>query len=221
MIAASIFISSGAQAAGGVALGSTRVIYPLDANQVSLPISNSDTKDVFLIQSWVSEANGKKSADFVITPPLFVIQPGRENLLRIMYTGKKALPSDRESLYYLNSKSIPSGAPAPGKNTLQIATQNIIKLFVRPKNLPMKPGLAPGALRCQVTGNTLSVKNASPYYVTLVQLNVGTRTLPNTMVAPLSSATVNIQGGTAGGNKVTFKTINDFGATSAEQQCRA
>jgi fimbrial chaperone protein len=220
-MAASFFLSASAQAAGGVALGSTRVIYPQDANQVSLPISNSDTKDVFLIQSWVSEANGAKSADFVITPPLFVIQPGRENLLRIMYTGKKVLPSDRETLYYLNSKSIPSGAPTPGKNTLQIATQNIIKLFVRPKNLPFRPDQAPGMLRCQVSGNTLSVKNASPYYVTLVQLNVGTRVLPNTMVAPLSSATVTIPGGSAGGNRVTFKTINDFGATSAGQQCGA
>lgn len=73
--------------AGGIALGSTRVIYPQGDKQVSLPIINSSSNNVFLIQSWVANADGGRSADFVVTPPLFVIQPGKENLLRIMYVG--------------------------------------------------------------------------------------------------------------------------------------
>ncbi|WP_164720208.1 fimbria/pilus periplasmic chaperone, partial [Enterobacter hormaechei] len=76
-----IGISSSASA-GGIALGGTRVIYPQGDKQASLAIINSSTNTTFLIQSWVSNAEGAKSADFVITPPLFVIHPKKENTLR-------------------------------------------------------------------------------------------------------------------------------------------
>lgn len=89
------------------ALGATRVIYPQGSKQTSLPIINSSASNVFLIQSWVANADGSRSTDFIITPPLFVIQPKKENILRIMYVGP-SLPTDRESVFYLNSKAIPS-----------------------------------------------------------------------------------------------------------------
>lgn len=73
--------------AGGIALGSTRVIYPQGSKQVSLPVINSSDSNVFLIQSWISNADGSRTSDFIMTPPLFVIQPKKENLLRIMYVG--------------------------------------------------------------------------------------------------------------------------------------
>lgn len=40
-----LFPVASVQAAGGIALGATRVIYPADAKQTSLSISNSDTKE--------------------------------------------------------------------------------------------------------------------------------------------------------------------------------
>ena len=44
--------------AGGIALGATRVIYPQGSKQTSLPIINSSASNVFLIQSWVANADG-------------------------------------------------------------------------------------------------------------------------------------------------------------------
>ncbi|RFM85204.1 fimbrial chaperone protein FimC, partial [Salmonella enterica subsp. enterica serovar Heidelberg str. CFSAN002075] len=41
------------QAAGGIALGATRVIYPSAAKQTSLAISNSDTQERYLVNSWI------------------------------------------------------------------------------------------------------------------------------------------------------------------------
>ena len=64
--------------AGGVGLGTTRVIYPQNSSQASLSIQNTDASKVFLIQSWVSNPDGNKSADFIITPPIFVIQPKKK-----------------------------------------------------------------------------------------------------------------------------------------------
>lgn len=203
--------------AGGVALGATRLIYPQGDKQISLPITNSDTKDVFLIQNWVSDSEGKKVNDFVITPPLFVIQPNKENILRIMYVGQDNLPQDRETVFYLNSKAIPSTDKSKQSgSSLQIATQSVIKLFVRPKKLPTAAIDAPKTLRCQVSGNTLTVTNPSPYYVTLVQLHVGDKKLENDMVPPKGSKVINTPGATGG---VTFQTMNDYGAMTSRQSC--
>ena len=203
--------------AGGVALGATRIIYPQGDKQISLPITNSDSKDVFLIQSWVSDAEGKKSNDFVITPPLFVIQPQKENTLRIMYVGQDNLPQDRESVFYLNSKAIPSvDKSKQNGSSLQIATQSVIKLFIRPKKLPMPAIDAPKTLRCELAGNNLTVTNPSPYYVTLVQLHVGNKKLENDMVPPKGNKVINIQGASG---SVSFQTMNDYGAMTAKQGC--
>ncbi|MFU2315127.1 fimbria/pilus periplasmic chaperone [Rahnella sp. PCH160] len=203
--------------AGGISLGATRVIYPQGAAQTSLSIANSDVGKVFLIQSWVSESDGKKSTDFVITPPIFVIQPNKENTIRIMYVGKNPLPVDRESLYYLNSKAIPSGKPEEGKNTLQIATETTIKMFVRPDNLPTKSLEAPKAIRCKLNGANVSVSNPTPYYVTLVGITVGDQKLPNTMVAPKSDTQIPLTGGPGG--TIKFQTVNDFGSKTDQQSC--
>lgn len=204
--------------AGGVALGATRVIYPQGDKQTSLPVTNSSASNVFLIQSWVANADGSRSGDFIITPPLFVLLPQKENILRIMYVGP-TLPTDRESVFFLNSKAIPSVDKRKLQgNTLQIATQSVIKLFVRPKDLPMPSTAAPAALRCQRSAGSITILNPSPYYVSLVDLHVGQARLANTMVAPKASLTLNTVG--KSGN-FTFQTVNDFGANTPKQACEA
>lgn len=55
-----LFTSLNVQAAGGIALGATRVIYPAAAKQTSLAISNSDTKERYLVNSWVENSAGQK-----------------------------------------------------------------------------------------------------------------------------------------------------------------
>ncbi|WP_253296547.1 fimbria/pilus periplasmic chaperone [Serratia ureilytica] len=199
--------------AGGISLGATRVIYPAGVKQVSLAVTNSDKNSRFLIQSWIENADEKKSADFVLTPPLFVSKPNSENTLRIMHIGPE-LPKDRETVFWLNSKAIPAverGA-IEGKNVLQIAILSRIKLFFRPQSLPSTPADAPKQLRFSLQGNTLNIDNPSPYYVTLVNLNIGSHKLPNTMVPPKSNSKVSLPEGASG--SVTYQTVNDYGANT-------
>lgn len=203
--------------AGGIALGSTRIIYPQNAQQISLPITSNDESKPYLIQSWVSAPDGKKSNDFIITPPIFVIQPNKENTLRIMHVGKKPLPTDRESLFYLTSKAIPSGKPEEGKNILMIATESTIKMFVRPDHLPSASTDAPAMLHCKLSGASITVTNASPYYVTMVNMTAGSQALPNTMVAPKSDVQIPVTGGPGG--TIKFKTLNDYGSRTDLQTC--
>lgn len=114
----------------GVSLGATRIIYNSNIKQTNLVITNSDKQNSFLIQSWVSDNQGIKNNDFIVTPPLYILDANKENALRIMYTGAP-LPEDRESLFWMNVKVIPSLQDELAKeNTLQIAIQSRIKLFI-------------------------------------------------------------------------------------------
>lgn len=205
--------------ASGVALGATRIIYPEGEKQVSINVTNSDDKESFLVQSWVADKTGAKSASFIVTPPLFVLKPAKMNVLRIMYNGP-ALPEDKESVFYLNNKAIPSvEKKTQSGNSLQIATQSVIKLFVRPKHLTVNPSDAPAMLRCQLHESGLTLSNPSPFFVTLVNFYVDGKKQPNTMVPPLGSETVHPAGATKGA--VTYQTLNDYGAITPALACKA
>ena len=193
---------------GGIALGATRVIYPQSASQTSLPISNSSTSQRFLINSWVEDANGHKVNSFVATPPLFVSEPKTENTLRIVYVGEP-LPKDRESLFYLNVKAIPSldKNAVAGKNILQLAILSRIKMFVRPDNLPLQESDVTDKITFCKAGDRIQINNPTPYYVTLVNITVNGKKGENIMIPPLDSAYL-----PATGNEITFQSINDYGA---------
>ncbi len=206
-----LLVSLPTYAAGGIALGATRVIYPAEAKQTSLAITNSHKQERYLINAWIENEQGTKEKSFAVTPPLFVSEPDSENTLRIIYAGP-ALAKDRESLFYLNVKAIPSvdKASIEGKNVLQLAVLSRIKVFVRPCNLAMQPDEALSHLRFKRVGNQLKVSNASPYYITLVNLRLGEQRVENLMIAPGQSAQQHLPSGA--GNMLSWQSVNDYGA---------
>ena len=112
----------------GVIIGGTRVIYSEGNKDVSISVENPD-KIPYLIQSWIDGIDEKKQSDFTITPPLFRLNPEKTNALRIFLTENK-LPQDKESLFWLNIKTIP--ATERTENSLQIAFKTQMKLIYRP-----------------------------------------------------------------------------------------
>lgn len=202
---------------GGITLNSTRIIYPLEAKQTNVSVRNTSSKSTFLIQSWVEDGAGNKTKDFVVTPPLFTSGAGNENMLRLMFSGGE-LPRDRESLYFFNTKAIPSldKQGLEGKNALILATVTRIKLFVRPAGLKALPDVAPSALRFSKAGLKLNINNPTPYYLTLTDIKIGSQKLQDTMVAPMSNGSIPLPSGSAG--DITFSTINDFGGVTKAQK---
>ncbi|MCU5774371.1 fimbria/pilus periplasmic chaperone [Erwiniaceae bacterium BAC15a-03b] len=198
---------------GGVSIQGTRIIYPLHAKQQSITVSNTSAKDAFLVQSWTEDAAGKKSKDFVVTPPLYLSGPKNENILRLMQLNSN-VPQDRESLYYFIVKAIPSVDDASGtnKSVLQIATASRIKLFVRPAGLTPEAARAPDYLSFQHQGSQLNIDNPTPYYITLTRIECDGKGVKDIMVAPKSHAFASLPTGSA--RSITFSTINDYGAIS-------
>lgn len=193
---------------GGISLGATRVIYPADAKQVSLSIMNSNNKERFLINAWIENTSEEKTKDFLITPPLFVAEAGAENTLRIINVAPN-LPQDRESVFWINVKAIPSidKSALADKNILQLAILSRIKLFVRPSGLTATPESALQNLKFSKSGESISVDNPSPYHVSFVNVYLDKEKLANVMAAPFSKTKIS----STNGSNLSYQTVNDFG----------
>ncbi|WP_174849059.1 fimbrial biogenesis chaperone [Yersinia artesiana] len=200
-------------AQAGVAVGGTRVIYDGAKKEATLSVTNQDKNTPYLIQSWVDnfEATNNNKVPFIITPPLFRLDGGQESNLRILLAGGN-LPQDRESVYWLNVKTIPSSKKGDG-NQLFISIKNRIKLFYRPAGLAGNAADAYKALRFARQGKQLQVSNPTAYHVSFHTLKVGSSEIKGAlMVAPQGTLTVDLPAGATGA--VSWQAINDFGGTS-------
>lgn len=211
-LALSLCIST-AQAAGGVGLGATRMVWLSSDTQSVLNVRNTDTQAPFLIQSWIENADGKRSSDFVVTPPLFVLRPNSENGVRLMFSGPP-LPTDRETLYWMVVKAIPQSSSQSRNNTLQFASANRIKLFYRPATLASTINEAWQEISGEARADNVTLINPTPYYMTLTGLRVDSRPLKTVMLPPKSSVTLSENLPAA--RQFSYSTINDYGALTRE-----
>lgn len=205
------------EAYANVTISGTRVIYEGNKREASILVTNQDENRPYLIQSFISvDENGKK-APFIVTPPLFRLDGGKENILRIMRTGGD-LPLDKESVFYLNVKAIPS-AQDNMQNTLFITVKTRIKLFYRPEKIQGDAEESYKLLTFRRLGKQLEVKNPSNYYVTINQLKIGNQIVnlnDTDMIAPQEIAYFNISANSS--NLISWNSINSYGGISAEMK---
>lgn len=213
VVIALAFVLASFTAQAGIVIGGTRVIYNGDKKETSAAIRDPDKSGVYLVQSWVDSGEKQSKAPFIVTPPLFRINPGEENMLRIVRTGG-SLPEDRESVFWLNVKSIPATDDSqPHNNVLQVVVKSRLKLFYRPAGLEGQPETAYHKLSVARSGNRLTVSNPTPYYVTLFTLKVdGLEIKDADMVPPKGNVSFTLPSATA--STVTWQAISDYGGVS-------
>lgn len=208
LIACAILSAGVSAASAGVIIGGTRIIYDGNKKEASVSVKNPDSTP-YLIQSWIeTSSGGAEKAPFIITPPLYRLDKGQQNVERILLSG--SLPQDKESLYWLNIKAIPSAKR--GENTLQIAVKTRIKLIYRPSSLKGSlPEQLADKLTWQRTGNQIQVTNPTYYVMNFSEIAVGGKRLDNvSYVLPGSTARFNLPAGVSSGS-VVYKIINDYG----------
>lgn len=200
--------------AGGVALSHTRVIYDGSKREASLTVSNKNTTEEYLIQSWIDDDKGNKKTPFIITPPLFKLNANKNNVLRIVNTSN-SLPQDRESVYWVNVKAIPSKSEGASNNTLQIAVRTRLKLFYRPEGLKGRSMDGWNQLRfSQAGGNQIKVDNPSAFNLTFNKFSANGHDVEKTgMVPAKGSLTITLPAGTGNVSEVKYNIINDFGTS--------
>ena len=219
-LALGVLFVSGVQA--NIIITGTRVIYPADQKQVNVQLNNQSELPA-LMQAWVDSGDEQSSptslsateVPFIIVPSVSRMEANAGQTLRISYTGKKALPQDRESIFYLNVLDIPpkpKAKPDGNNNYLQIALRSQIKLFYRPQ-LSINQLEAFQAVQWKRESNYLVVDNPSPYFITFSVVKVGQKKLKEVgMVAPFSQKKV--LANVSVGQKVQWIAINDYGGDS-------
>ncbi|MBF7981186.1 MULTISPECIES: molecular chaperone [Rahnella] len=177
----------------GFSLNEFRIVYPAAQKKGITWSMTNNTGRAYLMQSWIrpvdfatglpaAEIDNKAPGDAIpmmVTPPLQRIDSGEPLQLRIRLTGM-TLPQDRESVFYLSVKGIPSvpGRASQTGGQLVLAVVNNMKLFYRPAGLP-EAGVKSAAkqLRFSLQNEVLVVDNPTPFYLNFSQLTVGGKPL--------------------------------------------
>lgn len=201
----------------------TRAIYPAEAREISLQLSNNGDSPS-LVQVWIDEGDRKSTPDaskapFMINPPISRVDGQKSQTLRITrLPNAQQLSKTQETLYWLNVLDIPPKPTAQegeAENFLQLAVRSRIKFFYRPQGLKIKASEAPSKIVWQVAGSQLKLKNPTPYHITLTSIlqdQVGQKVdlLPEgLMLLPFSEQHVSLKGSNV--KNMIFTTINDYG----------
>ncbi|WP_225920101.1 fimbrial biogenesis chaperone [Pseudomonas vanderleydeniana] len=207
------------QAQAGIVLSSTRLVYPAQDKEAVLHVSNRN-RSTILLQSWL-EADDSTAVDlpFAVIPALVPLPGGGRQTVRIIHSGGQ-MPTDRESLFWLNVQEIPQASEQ--ENVLQIGIRQRIKVFYRPRQLAADPEQAPRQLRWRLKpGGVLVASNPGPFHITLVDIELfaGTDRLlhrRSSMLAPGQAQEFALPASVAPQQaRLRFKSINDHGAVVA------
>lgn len=220
-ILGSVLLMSALAANASVMLGGTRVVLNEKDRQASIPLKNTGASP-YVVQTWIDAGEGKNKVPLLVTPPLSRLDPGAENILRIVRISGD-LPSDRETVFWLNVKEIPEKSDQV--NVLQVAVRTRIKIFYRPAGLAGKPDEARSLVTLAVVpgqdgkGAALRVNNPSAYNLTFTgfKINGNKEQTKAGMVLPFSSSDFPLTSiSTPQALEASYTTINDYGGETPE-----
>jgi chaperone protein EcpD len=233
-----LLTASAASSLASVVIHGTRVVFPSNESEVSVRLSNEGVSPG-LIQMWMDAGDINAKPDetrvpFILTPPMFRIEPGKGQTLRMIHT-REPMAQDKESIFYLNLLEVPPrpvDLEAEQANYMQMAFRTRIKVFYRPKALNSQEQYYQATTQLVWTvvrdgaGYALEVSNPTPYYISLVSAGLvsgveGGRDVLNEeggMVAPGGVGKFplkELKSAPASGQKVKFNFLNDYGSSVA------
>ncbi|WP_159867149.1 MULTISPECIES: molecular chaperone [unclassified Raoultella] len=199
-----------APTAAGTYINFTRLVVSEQEREVTFSIINEGNSAV-LMQLWTDRDNYLDRPEvirmpFLIQPPVFRLNGHDSRTVRLQLAGdRSALPTDRESLFWLNALEIPpeaAGASKGENSLLQVAFRTRIKLFYRPAALA---NITPEESVKNVVSTTtrcdgkicLKLNNPSPLHYTLLKITLDNGdeigNLPaDSMLLPRSSLSITL-----------------------------
>lgn len=213
-----------------IVLHGTRVIYPSNAREITLQLSNNGTAPS-LVQAWLDDGNAKSTPDeanvpFIITPPISRVEATKGQTLRITALPTSSqLSQQQESIFWLNVLDIPpkpeektqqkNQATSTSNNFLQLAVRSRIKFFYRPTGLKENVDQLSDKVEWKINDQYIAIKNPTPFFLTITsifQTSEGHKTdllQQGLMIVPFSEDKIKLK------NKnladMSFVYINDYG----------
>lgn len=199
-----------------ISVDRTRVIYDENSKGVSVVVENTDSKDPFLVQSWVEDEKGKKITDpLVALPVLQRIEANQKKQIRIS-TSKNSLniPNDKESLFYFNVLGIPPKSQL--ENAVEIVIQSRFKLFYRPKGITKyADNNWQKELKIEKMGSTLKLVNPTAYHVVVININNNKSKVANfeeIIIKPNSNTNYFLSDKQKNASEIVVTYIDDYGS---------
>ncbi|WP_434211944.1 fimbrial biogenesis chaperone [[Pseudomonas] boreopolis] len=176
--------------AGRADLGveNTRLVHHAGDAFSTLRIWNNG-ESASLIQAWIDDGDPQAKLEQLrlplgVFPPMFRMDAGsnRDITVKPIQADGQALPTDRESLYWLNVLEVPSRQTSVAHGHFEHAVRWRLKLFYRPAGLAGKPDRAVDSLAWafETRGDgqmVLRARNPTPYHVSLAVLTIAGKAL--------------------------------------------
>lgn len=209
----SLVMSSQAMAA--FVLNGTRFIYDEGKKNTSFEVTNQST-ETYGGQVWIDNTNQDNAQVYMVpAPPFFKVAPKEKQIVRIMKTDS-TLPTDRESLFWLNVQEIPPKPKSTEGGALAVAINTKVKLIYRPKSLAEGRKDAEKAMQIVHHDGETYLRNPTPYYfaVTAVKVNGQNVKLKDAVlnnIAQLAPESEVALGNVALNGAVSVTAVNDWG----------
>ncbi|MFD1090429.1 molecular chaperone [Providencia vermicola] len=162
---------------------------------ISVDLKNQNNSG-YLMESWIANADSEsllpkeniktEVVPFIILPPLKMLDANTQTSWNIRRTGNKinneAVPDDRESLFWIGIRGIPSEEKNKKESSVQL---NIIpnfyfKLLYRPKKIEdLKTEELVKKIKITRENNVLILENPTPFYFTFEYLKVAGISIKN------------------------------------------
>ena len=210
LLACGLLVLAPPPADAALKIEGTRLIYFGQDKGAGISVVNQATREV-VVQTWISgeDDSTDRTVPFAATEPLVQLGAGEHYKLRILYAGE-GLPSDRESLFWLNIMEIPLKPDDP--NSVQFAIRQRLKLFYRPPALQGGSAEAVQQLVWSSDGRTVTVNNPSAFHLSLVNLRTDNLALSDyLLLKPYERKTLTAPSALPKGTTLHFTEITDIG----------
>ncbi|WP_272680444.1 fimbrial biogenesis chaperone [Providencia sp. PROV032] len=166
-----------------------------DSGGINIDMTNGNAES-YLMEAWISNVdeetllpkidNTNERVPFIILPPLKKMDANTQNSWNIRRISNQVngvtLPNDRESLFWIGIRAIPSEEKNKKENSinLNIVPNFYFKLLYRPKEIEeLKTSQLAKEVKLSRKGNTLTIENPTPFYLTFDYLKVAGNMIKN------------------------------------------
>ena len=195
--------------AEGLGFDKTRLIISDGANSGSVVLDNR-TDQAYFVRAHLEDSERVKTDVGMVRPPLFQVKPQQAGRMRVVID-QKSVPTDRETMFWLYTKSYPAKTVEDNKHQLNFNFVIQMKVFYRPNGLKGTLLNAAEKLQWRLEKGRLFVKNNSPFNVSLVGLLVNDKPMDtNKVVKPYSESDLGVSV-KAGVGTLAWYIIDDMG----------
>lgn len=220
LLGAGISASAAAEAipSSGIGVNVTRIVIKADSMPSGNIVVSNNSRLNYLVKNRVLDFFTREPIDTAIaTPPVMLMPVGRQSRVTVSVLSPDRLPTDRESLFLLESTAIP-GTSKNGErqgNSIRLDFASVLKVYYRPRGISANMDDAIHDITWKREGKELVVTNPSPLHVTFAVIRVNDKNeAAGLVLKPFESHRIPVENSDE--LNLEWRCVNDLGAVLRE-----